>query len=71
MIYDTTLVSDDFPREQARIRECLEHGREIGPAGRFYCAVAEDLLRRAEKAFASGDIIEIVRMYQEMRGFQS
>lgn len=63
-------VGEAFPMQQARIRECLQNGREIGPAGAFYCMVAEDLLRRADAAAMSGDITLILSVYQEMLEFK-
>lgn len=63
-------VGDDFPVQQARIRQCLKYGREIGPAGHFYCMVAEDLLRRADKAGMGGDVVELLAIYKEMTEFK-
>jgi hypothetical protein len=64
-------LGDAYPQEQARIRQCIENGREIGPAGMFYVAMAEDLLRRADRAAISGDVVEMVRLFKEMQEFQS
>lgn len=63
-------VGDDFPKQQARVREVLGHYKEIGPAGAFGAAMIEDLLRRADEAAISQDIVAIVRTYQEMRNVQ-
>jgi hypothetical protein len=65
-----TTVGDDFPQQQARIRQCIEYGREIGPAGRFYVAMAEDLLRRADAAAISDDIVQQLAVYKEMTEFK-
>ena len=63
-------VGEDFPSQQARLRTCLEHGLEIGPAGRFYVAVCKEILKRADEAAISGDIVLILRSYNEMKEFQ-
>lgn len=63
-------VGDDYPRQQERIREAVQAGREIGPAGAFYVMVGEDLLRRADQAAISGDIVQMLSVYQEMREFK-
>lgn len=63
-------LGDDFPKEQERIRECIEHGLEIGPAGAFYVAMARDLLKRADRAAISGDVTQMLAVYQEMREFK-
>ena len=65
-----TTVGDDFPRQQERVRTCLEHGLEIGPAGRFYVAVCREILKRADEAVISGDIVLVLRFYNEMKEFQ-
>lgn len=62
-------VGDDFPKQQARMRECLQAGLDIGPAGRFYVAVCREILARADEAAISGDINLILRSYTEMKEF--
>lgn len=66
-----TTVGDDFPYQQARIRECRDRGIEIGPAGCFYVAMCDDLLRRADVAAISGDLTQILAVYRDMREFKS
>lgn len=67
---ETTTVGDDFPRMQAQVREMRDRGKAIGPAGAFYVAVCDDLLRRADEAAMSGDIVRILTVYQEMKELQ-
>lgn len=62
-------VGDDFPVQQARIRKCRDAGIKIGPSGAFYVAAADDLLRRADEVAISGDIVQILRVYNEMKEF--
>ena len=62
-------VGDDFPRQQERLRQCLQNGIDIGASGFFYVALCRDLLQRADKAAISGDVVEILRVYQAMRDF--
>ena len=66
----TGSVGDDFPRQQARVRECLKNGLSTGPAGAFDVAVCERALARAERAMAGGDVVEILGAYEELRGIQ-
>lgn len=65
-----TTVGDDFLIQQERLRECLQNGLDIGPSGRFYVAVCKEILKRADEAAISGDIIMILRSYNEMKEFQ-
>lgn len=64
---DVTTVGDDFPRQQERVRQCLQNGLEIGPVGVFYVAVCKEALKQAELAMASGDITRILAAYQELK----
>jgi len=63
-------VGEDFPLQQARVREIQKHARDIGPAGGFLVATCEQALRRSERAAISGDLAEILASYEELRGFQ-
>jgi hypothetical protein len=42
------------------------HGQEIGPAGAFGRMMIEAVLKRADEAAISGDVIEILKSYREM-----
>lgn len=59
-------LGEAFPKQQARLRTLLGYGREIGPAGAFYCAVIEDILRRADKAVMGQDLPAMIAIYREM-----
>lgn len=63
-------VGDDFPREQERVRELLVVYKELGPVGAFGAAMIAAALRRADEAAISGDIVAILRAYQELQGCQ-
>lgn len=62
-----TSIGEDMPNQQARARELLQAYNDIGPAGKFGVYVIEQALRRADTALASGDVVEIVKAYQELR----
>ena len=61
-------VGDDYPRQQARLRELIKQYEELGPAGMFGKAMIEADLREADEAAMSGDIVRIVAAYQAMKG---
>lgn len=61
-------VGEEFPKEQARVREVLGHYKEIGPVGAFGAMMIEQVLTRAEKAAISGDLVAILRAYKELKG---
>jgi hypothetical protein len=61
-------VGEEFPKEQARVRELLTEYKAIGPAGTFGAMMIEQTLKRADEAMASGDIVAIVRSFEELKG---
>ena len=63
-------VGEEFPKEQARVREILQDYRDIGVAGRFGAAMLEQVLARAEKAAIGGDIVAILRSYKELMSWK-
>lgn len=66
----TTSVGEDLPVQQARVRKIQERAKNLGAAGQFLVFMCEQALRRAEQAAVSGDIVEIVRSYNELKEFQ-
>lgn len=62
----TSSVATAFPGEQARVRAVLAECRRVGAPGLFAAVMLEDLLRRADTAIASGDVLAILRTYTEM-----
>ena len=60
-------LGEDFPKEQERVRTILGYFKGIGPAGMFGATMIEDLLRRADQAAISGDVVAMLRTYQEMK----
>lgn len=65
-----TSVGEQFPKEQARVRELLHVYRQIGPAGAFGAAMIEQALQRADQAAISGDVVAILRSFEELKGCQ-
>jgi hypothetical protein len=65
-----TSVGEQFPLEQARVRELLTAYKQIGPAGAFGALMIEQALRRADQAAISGDVVAILRSYEELKGCQ-
>lgn len=60
-------LGEDYPNEQARVREVLGYYKELGPVGQFGAIVIEDVLRRADKAAIEQDLPAMIRLYQEMK----
>ena len=60
-------LGERFPEEQERCRELLTSYERLGPIGTFGATHIRLTLMNADKAFASGDIIQMIRIYKEMR----
>ena len=61
-------VGEDFPKQQERCRELLTQYQAIGSAGAFGHAMIAQVLKRAEEAAISGDVVAVLRAYEEMKG---
>lgn len=60
-------VGIEFPKEQERARELLKQYRDIGPAGSFGALMIEQALQRADQAAMSGDVVAILKSYEELK----
>lgn len=56
-----------FPAEQERVRDLLSVYETI-PTGGFGAMMIRDALKRAEQAAASGDVVAMLRSYEELKG---
>ena len=63
-----TSIGEDFPKEQARVRELLGVYKSLGPVGGFGAMMIEQVLQRADQAAVSGDVIAMLRSYEELKG---
>ncbi len=55
-------IAEKFPKEQERVRGILKLYEEI-PTGGFGAASIRQVLRRAEKVSAVGDVVGMIRSY--------
>ena len=68
----TDTVGDALPREMARIRDVVMPAyQSIGPAGDFALAMMRHDLDRAAKALAEQDVVEMIRVLQELRDYHT
>lgn len=63
-------VGSEFPKEVARVHELRDAYRDIGPAGAFGLSMIDQALVRATQAQSSGDVVEIVRSFEELRSLK-
>jgi hypothetical protein len=63
-------LGDALPREMSRVRDhVLPAYVDIGEAGRFAATMIRNTLDVATKALAEGDVVMMLRAYQELKGF--
>ena len=63
-------LADALPIEMARARTVLGYFREIGPAGAFGAVMIEQALRHADAAVMSGDVVEMLRAYEDLKSIK-
>lgn len=69
---DVKTLAEELPREMARVRDVLmPQYISIGPPGEFALAMMRADLDRAAKAMMNGDVIEMLRVYESLKGFTS
>jgi hypothetical protein len=65
-------LADALPKEMARVRDVLmPQYIAIGPPGAIALAMMRADLDRAAKAMMSGDVVEMLRVYESLKAFTS
>ena len=65
---DVKTLGEELPKQMARVRdEVMPAYIEIGPAGVFALAMMRADLDAAARAMASGDVVEMLRVYQSLK----
>lgn len=63
-------LADEYPKQQARVRELLEDYKSLrntpGVAPEFGIMCLEKVIKEAEEAQASGDIVRMLATYKRM-----
>ncbi len=63
-------LAEDFPKEQARVRELLGQYKEVGKPGAFAAAMMEVSLRNADQAAISGDVCAMITAYADLKSWE-
>lgn len=67
----TDTLGDALPREMARVRDVLMPlYQSIGPAGGFALACMRADLDAAAKAMIEGDLLEMIKAYEALKGYK-
>lgn len=63
-------LGEALPREMARVRDVVMPAyQSIGTAGAFALSFMRRDLDAAAKALAEGDVIEMLRVYESLKGY--
>lgn len=68
---ETKTLGDALPDEIARVTEILGYYRELGPVGMFGATMIRMSLDRATRALASGDVIEMLKCLEDLKGYSA
>lgn len=63
-------LAEALPKEQQRVRDLLPLYDAI-PTGVFAATMMRMALTKAEHAAASGDVVAMLRSYDELKGFSA
>jgi hypothetical protein len=69
---ETTTLGDALPREMARVRDQVMPAYvAIGAPGTFALIAMRRDLDLAAKAMAEGDVVAMLRAYEELKGYET
>ena len=63
-------IGDALPAEIERCQEVLAVYATIGPAGAYTAIAIRKSLVKASKAVLGGDVVEMMRAYQDLKGYK-
>lgn len=64
-------LGEELPKEMKRVRDELLPIYDAIPTGIFAATLMRAALDRATKALAEGDVVEMIRVYEELRDFKA
>jgi len=69
---ESLTLGEALPREQARVRELILQYRDpiLKGAGSFAATMMEQSLRMADEAVMSGDVVAMLRCYEDLKGYK-
>lgn len=70
MTTSTETLGDALPKEMARVRVVLGHYHELGNVGAIAAWLIEEDLRVADLAVMSGDVVQMLKAYEKLKGIK-
>lgn len=66
-------LAEALPKEQERVRELILQYRDpiLNGAGEIAARMMEASLQAADKAVMSGDVVSMLRCYEDLKGYEA
>jgi hypothetical protein len=64
-------LGDALPKEIERVQSLIPLYESVGPAGGFAIAMMKAEIAAAHRAMMEGDTVEMIRVYESLKGFES
>lgn len=66
-------LGEELPKEQARVRELIREYRDpiLKGAGNLAAMMMEQALQRADQTIISGDVVAMIRCYEDLKGYEA
>ena len=66
-------LAEALLKEQARVRELIVMYRDpaLNGAGNLAAAMMEQSLAAADRAIVSGDVVSMIRCYEDLKGYEA
>ena len=61
-------LAEALPREVERVQELLPLYDEV-PMGHFAAAMMRNSIKTAHRAMVAGDVVEMLRAYEDLKGY--
>lgn len=69
---ESVTLGEALPKEIARVRdEVMPAYLEIGPAGALAWTMMRSDLDRASRAMIAGDVVEMLKVYQDLKEYRT
>jgi hypothetical protein len=63
-------LGEALPEEIARVSEIIKMYESIGPPGMFAAAMMKGSIKMAVSALANGDVVAMIRCYQDLKQYE-
>ena len=66
----TNSLGTELPKELERVQKIIPRYKECGPLAQFAIMCMEESLRKASVAMISGDLVEMLRSFHDLKSYK-